>query len=229
MVRHLLFDLDDTLWDCAGNSVLSLRKLYEAHNLAQYFESFDDFNRRYQRNNDILWAGLPDNGKTVAEVRIERFVMTLNEVGQDGQLFGDKLNEDYMRLMVKCPGTMPYAYEVLSKLSQRYKIDIITNGISDVQRGKLQASGLDKYVSQIFVSDEIGAMKPKPEYFDAVMAQIGCPRAECIVIGDNPVTDIKGAIDAGIGAIWYNWREVETEKCQCRAMVNDLRLLCEIL
>ena len=229
MVSHILFDLDDTLWDCAGNSVLSLHKLFEAHDLSRFFESFDNFNRRYQRNNDILWAGLPDNGKTVAEVRIERFVMTLDEVGQDGKPFGDRLNEDYMHLMVKCPGTMPYAEEVLAELSKRYEIDIITNGISDVQRGKLQASRLEKYISQIFVSDEIGAMKPKQEYFDAVMSRLGCPKSSCLVIGDNPTTDIKGATDAGIEAIWYNWRNAAEDKCQCKAIVRDLRQLCEIL
>ena len=228
-VSHLLFDLDDTLWDCAGNSVLSLRTLYDRHSLSDHFESFDSFNAIYQHINDELWGALPDSGMTVAEVRVKRFEETLNAVGLRGEEYGAVVNDEYMRLMVKCPGTMPDAVEVVKDLSQRYKIEIITNGIDDVQRGKLAACGIEQYVNNIFVSDKMGAMKPKREYFSKVMETLGCTKTECLVIGDNPKTDIKGAEYFGLMAIWYNWRHLPENDCQCEAVIYDLRRLCEIL
>lgn len=229
MIKHLLFDLDDTLWDCAGNSVASLRQLYERHDFGKLFGTFEVFNAKYQHNNDVLWAALPDSTMTVAEVRVKRFEMTLAEVGYENQTLCDNLNDEYMNLMVRCPGTMPYADEVLKQLSEHYDISVVTNGIKDVQRGKLTASGLDKYVKGVYVSDEVGFMKPKREYFEVVMEKIGLGKSECLMIGDNPVTDIKGAMDFGISAVWYNWRGAEESGVKCRAVVHDLRDIAAIL
>ncbi|MGN0028818.1 MAG: YjjG family noncanonical pyrimidine nucleotidase [Marinilabiliaceae bacterium] len=228
-ITDLLFDLDDTLWDCAGNSVISLRQIYDLHELAKHFYSFASFNNIYQHINDELWAALPDSNMTVADVRTERFVKTLEAAGIHSAELGERLNEDYMHLMVKCPGTMPYAAEVLKELSQHYRISIVTNGIADVQRGKLAASGLDEYTYDVFVSDEIGAMKPKKEYFDRVMKRLDRSKASCIVIGDNAMTDIKGATDFGLAAIWYNWKGAsETMSCGAE-IIDDLRVLLNIL
>lgn len=46
-ITDLLIDLDDTLWDCAGNSVISLRQIYDIHELAKHFYSFASFNNIY--------------------------------------------------------------------------------------------------------------------------------------------------------------------------------------
>lgn len=172
---------------------------------------------------------MPDSGMTVEEVRTERFVRTLEAAGLYSAELGGRLNDDYMHLMVKCPGTMPHAAEVLKELSRRYRISIVTNGIADVQRGKLIASGLEKYAYDVFVSDEIGAMKPKKDYFDRVLRRLDRDTASCLVIGDNATTDIKGATDFGLAAIWYNWRGV-SEKMSCGAeIIDDLRELLKIL
>lgn len=228
-ITDLLFDLDDTLWDCAGNSVISLRKLYDANSLAANFDSFESFNNIYQHINDELWAALPDSGMTVAQVRAERFVRTLGSVGIHSNEMGDELNEQYMRLMVTCPGTMPHAEEVVGRLSQKYRISIVTNGIADVQRGKLSASGLDKYVAEVFVSDEVGAMKPKQEYFKRVLNALRRNVESCVVIGDNPATDIKGAVDFGLGAIWYNWKGAPRSLSCGAPVIEDLRELMDVL
>lgn len=228
-ITDLLFDLDDTLWDCAGNSVISLHKLYDNHKLSNHFHSFASFNNIYQHINDELWAALPDSCMTVADVRIERFVRTLGAVGINSTELGERLNDEYMKLMVKCPGTMPHAAEVLEELSQRYRVSIVTNGIADVQRGKMAASGLEKYAYDVFVSDEIGAMKPKKEYFDRVLKRLGICKSACIVIGDNAVTDIKGATDFGLSAVWYNWKG-EPQNISCGVeIIDDLRKLLDIL
>ncbi len=229
MVHHLLFDLDDTLWDCAGNSVISLRRLYDSHQLGKHFKSFEAFNERYQAINHALWAGMPGNGLTVPEVRVKRFIMTLEEAGVQDPAFGEKLNDDYLLLMINCPATMPYATEVLDKLSTKYQIEIVTNGMALTQKGKLKASGLDKYVAHLFPSAEMGEMKPLPCYFEKVLAGLGCDKSECIVIGDNPQTDIQGAQNFGIEAIWYNWQKADTSICPNTKTIYDLRELIEIL
>lgn len=226
-VKHILFDLDHTLWDCDGNSVASLRNLYRRFGAELRFESFEAFNSTYQAINDELWAALPDSGMSVEEVRLLRFVKTLESAGQSAPTLGETLAEEYMRLMVSSTMLMPFAKEVLAELKPYFSISVATNGIAKVQRGKMSSSGLTDYVERLFISDEIGAMKPKREYFDHVLDILRCKPSECVMVGDNPATDIKGALDNGLRAIWYNSRHVDANVDVLE--ISDLRQLKEIL
>lgn len=54
----------------------------------------------------------------------------------------------------------------------------------------------------VIASNEIGAAKPNPLIFSAVMHKLGnIRRKDVIHIGDNDLTDIKGAADFGMSAI----------------------------
>lgn len=227
-VSHLLFDLDHTLWDCSANSVASLRKIFADNGFASSFSSFDEFNNNFQRINDELWAALPNNSHmTVDYVRRERFVRTLKMVNINDEDLFDKVDHDYMILMSRAPKSMPNAHEVLSKLSLKYEIDIVSNGVADVQESKLRSCGLDVFVKKLFISDKVGAMKPQREYFDHVLKELGCGPDECLMIGDNPETDIKGAQDCGIQSIWYNSRHMDVDIDAIE--IKDLKELLTLL
>lgn len=226
-VSHLLFDLDHTLWDCSANSVASLHKIFKDNNFASLFGSFEEFNNNFQRINDELWADLPNGQMTVSFVRRERFVRTLKLAGVDNDDLFDKIDHDYMVLMSHASKSMPHAKDVLSQLSQKYEIDIVTNGVADVQESKLRSCGLDSFVKRLFISDKVGAMKPQREYFDHVMKELGCGVEACLMIGDNPETDIKGAQDFGIQAIWYNSRQMDAQVDAIE--IKDLKELLHLL
>ena len=222
-IKHLLFDLDHTLWDCDKNSVISLENLYNKYNLGNFFVSFDQFNEIYQKKNDELWAILPEGKITMLEVRRQRFIQTLQRAGITDETLGDKLSDEYMHLMMTSGEVLPYALETLETLHAKYEIDVVTNGVSAVQKGKMAASGIDKYVDRLFISDEVGFMKPKREYFEYVIKSLGCSTDECLMIGDNPDTDIRGAQNFGIKTIWFNSRKlVETVDAPTIADLNEL-------
>ena len=103
-------------------------------------------------------------------------------------------------------------YKVLEKLSKKYKLYVITNGVAKVQYPRIAKVGIDKFFTNVFVSEEIGYQKPKKEFFDYVANNIeGFNKEEAIVIGDSLSSDIKGAIEYGIDTCWFNPNKNECE------------------
>ncbi len=226
-IKYLLFDLDHTLWDTEKNSVVALRELYLRFSLSKYFSSFDVFNETYQRENDELWARLTIDNLTVPEIWVGRFRNTLATVGVVDEAFTKELSHEYMLLMTSSKELMPNAKETLEALKDKYVLCVATNGLPIGQRSKIKSSGLDVYFAQerIFVSEELDAAKPEREYFDKIMDALGSQARECVMIGDNPNTDILGAKNYGIATIWYNSRnsdvEIESDKIDNLAELRE--------
>lgn len=80
---------------------------------------------------------------------------------------------------------------------------VITNG-SARQWRKIEALGLDRRTSCIFVSETFGIQKPDPAIFHAGAACLGIPPADILFVGDNPIADIAGARAAGMPAAWLH-------------------------
>ncbi len=82
---------------------------------------------------------------------------------------------------------------------------MITNGLSDVQRPRLEASPIGDYFTAVTISDEIGIAKPDAGIFDASFAAMGQPaKSDVLLIGDSLTSDIRGGVNYGIDTCWYN-------------------------
>ncbi|HEY2249727.1 MAG TPA: HAD-IA family hydrolase [Planctomycetaceae bacterium] len=54
------------------------------------------------------------------------------------------------------------------------------------------------------ISSEVGFRKPGRKFFDALVAQAGCPASEVLMVGDDAANDFAGARQAGLGAVLIN-------------------------
>ena len=109
---------------------------------------------------------------------------------------------------------------------------VITNG-SARQWRKIEALGLDKRTSCIFVSETFGLKKPDPAIFHAAAVCLGVPPADALFVGDNPAADIIGAHAAGMPAAWLHrdqqWpAELEDKPEFVLDTLSDLCLLLDI-
>jgi HAD superfamily hydrolase (TIGR01549 family) len=92
------------------------------------------------------------------------------------------------------PGVRDY----LRKQRELHGLWLITNGDSELQRRKLSLSRLDAEFDRVFVSGEIGAVKPAAEFFRPVEACLREQRAEvALVIGDSFTADLAPALARG--------------------------------
>lgn len=201
---HLLIDLDDTLWDFRRNSKIAMQEIYNDYELNQYYDSFESFYDIYMVKNHQLWEQYAKGEITKDYLSLERFLYPLRVVGNEDVELAKKLGKDFLYRTTMQTNLVDGAIETLEYLkAQGYILSIISNGFVEVQYTKLRRSGLIPYFANVFLSEEIGYQKPDIRFFQTVLDRLNASPSECLVIGDNFQTDIHGAQNANIRAVFY--------------------------
>ena len=75
------------------------------------------------------------------------------------------------------------------------------------------------------VSGDEWIHKPDPEIFRRTAARLGVACQSCMYVGDHPVNDIQGALNAGMRPVYINayGRDIHPEN------VTEIRSLTELL
>ncbi|GAF02554.1 YjjG family noncanonical pyrimidine nucleotidase [Saccharicrinis fermentans] len=226
--KHLFFDLDHTLWDFETNSIHTLKELYEKYKLSDSFQGFDAFYKRYEAHNEELWVQYREGKITKELLNFNRFHTPLSEAGISDDAIAQSFAHDYITVSPTKTALMPHAKEVLDQLKQRHTLHVITNGFKEVQFIKLKNSHLHHYFSKVFISETIGASKPKTAFFEYAVKSANARKKECLIIGDNLETDIDGAINFGLDYIFFNPNKNE-HKRQLMNEITDLRQIINIV
>lgn len=205
-LKWIFFDLDDTLWDFSANSDLALKTLYdESSRLNSIFKSFELFSYIYHKHNDRLWkdyaAGLID-AETLKRLRFRLTMEEANAKAADDEILA--MNSHYLDLLVDGRAVIDGAEDTLKTLYRHYLIGIISNGFSETQYRKIYTTSLNKYITRLITSAEAGFTKPNPEIFNYALMATGATTDNSVMVGDNADTDIRGAISAGMPAIYYH-------------------------
>ena len=111
---------------------------------------------------------------------------------------------EYVEGMARAARCSPAALGGLRALRREgWTLGVATNGASDIQRAKLERSGLAPLFHGVCVSEEAGARKPVRKFFETAAARCGTRlSAGGWMIGDNPETDIEGGRAAGLRTMW---------------------------
>ncbi len=100
--------------------------------------------------------------------------------------------------VVPLPGTI----EMLAALQTRkVPMALLSNGWSPLQARKAARVG---FQGPVLVSDEIGSLKPDPRAFARLLEALQVPASQAFYVGDNPVVDIVGCMNAGIAGVWLD-------------------------
>jgi len=203
--KHIFFDLDRTLWDFDKNSEKTLKQLYRDFGLQSAFGNFLFFKERYEYHNKKLWLAYYQNRIEKDELSYRRFYITLKEAGLDDIKLAKEIGQEFLDLSPLQTETFPNSHSCLEYLKSRdYQLHIITNGFNEVQGRKLENSKLDSYFTEVITSEDAGANKPHAQIFEFALNQTGAKSNECIMIGDDLNTDIKGARNMGMDSIYFN-------------------------
>lgn len=215
---HLFIDFDDTLYDTHGNAIIALNELYEQLHLEQHFEHPEDFTVPYWQANVELWdqyaRGLIERSYLIVErfrrplsCGYERLDVPVEERKHWAPTteYCLEVSDRFLDLCACKPGVVEGAHELVQYLRQRgYQMHLCSNGFHEVQYRKLRSSRLLEYFDTIVLSEDAGANKPKPAYFEYAFRTTGARPDNTLMIGDNFTTDILGAKAAGLDVMFFN-------------------------
>lgn len=208
-IECVWLDLDDTLIDFKTNAHTVLIKLFKNFDLGRWWADADTWSARYEHFNIGLWDDYARGTITREKLRADRFLLPFLEAGADVDTatdFSRRFDTLYLDYLAQEKELMPGAIELLDSLkAQGFKIGTLSNGFKEVQHRKIERAGLTSYFDFVVLSDDIGVNKPDRRIFDyAASVASTSEGSHNLMIGDNPSTDISGALNAGWHAIWLD-------------------------
>jgi putative hydrolase of the HAD superfamily len=81
---------------------------------------------------------------------------------------------------------------------------IVSNGSLRQQEAKIKSTGLDRYVADWVISEDVGVSKPNPRIFALAAQRVRMRLAAAWVVGDSPEADIAGAATVGLPSVWLH-------------------------
>lgn len=193
MIKSVLFDLDETLFDRTQTLRRFLRSQFETH--SNLLGDVDE-------QTWVSWFLREDRrGKTPKK---KLYPDILTAFGADPRNAG-VLIEGYYENSTRTAIAMPGMDDVLRALSKRQiRVGIITNGETRLQARTLSALGLIDRVDTVLISEQEGCKKPDRQIFEKAMTALGCAPSHSVFVGDDPEADVLGASNAGLETIWFN-------------------------
>ena len=203
----LFIDFDDTLYDTHGNAVIALRELFDAMRLGQWFPDPQLFYDEYWKANIDLWTRYSKGEITRDYLIVERFrrPLSFGQWLEPTEQLCLKASDQFLDFCSNKPGLVEGAQELMDYLRAKgYRMHMCSNGFHEVQYKKLRTCGLTDYFHTVILSEDAGANKPSPAFFDYAMRQSGAHRDSTLMIGDNFQTDILGAKRYGLATAYFN-------------------------
>lgn len=203
MHHNFLFDLDQTLLDFHASEYIALDIVLRSNGL-----SFsDEIYRAFKACNKALWLEFEKGAISRTELFTRRFQDVFCRCGMDTAGPDPlKINDAFIRTMSMNGVLMEGALEFVKKIKENIpnaRIYIASNGVTANAKGRIVSTGLDQYIDDCFISDELGVAKPDAAFFDICLDRIGEPKNSCMMIGDSLSSDMLGAQNAALDSVWF--------------------------
>lgn len=207
--RRIIFDLNGTLFEALDYETRLKILLkeggidysdYNIHRMLNAMKSYEYYHDRY------TYEDYTRHLREASELPIdEKFIKYF--LSRADVLAPDKIDENVL--------------DVLDYLVLRYNLVVLTNYFAYAQYDQMAYKHIAHYFSEVYGGEEV--LKPKKEAF--LMACGDYNESECVMIGDDPIKDIRGALNVPMDAIYYH----KTGIINTPTEINDIRYLKKIL
>lgn len=197
VTRVISLDLDDTLWPVApviaAAEAALLEWLMQRYPRAARGHTLDSMRALRAR----IAAQFPERGHDLSFLRRRALAAQLTAAG-----YAESSCEEAFEVFIAARNRVEFFAEVrpaLERLRARYRLYALSNGNADLHRCGI-AELFDGHVTAIAA----GAAKPDAKIFAALREMAGVAAEEILHVGDDPITDVVGARQAGMQTVWLN-------------------------
>ncbi len=211
MYKNYVFDLYGTLidintdeWDMALWEKLAILYKYKG---AEY--TAEEINKRYneyvQAEKARIRKKFPEY--TVIDIKIEKVfkkLFTAKGVKASAKEI-DFICTAFRCFSTKYINLYDGVQDLLDTLkSKGKKIYLLSNAQRKFTENELNMFGLIPYFDGIIISSDEECCKPDKHYFDILVERYNLNRSETIMVGNDYISDIKGAYDSGLHSLYIH-------------------------
>jgi HAD superfamily hydrolase (TIGR01549 family) len=197
-VKVVAFDLDDTLWPCMPTIHRAEDTLYqwlERHypritgrfdpeQMVAYRREFSAQQQRYAVDMTLMRRDF------------------LQHLGDIHDYDGEQLSREGFEVFFEARQQVDFYDDVipcLDRLQRKFRLGSITNGNASVEH-----VGLGDYFEHSVGAADLMVAKPDPLIYQHLAERFEIAPQQIVYVGDHPVYDVLGSIEAGFQAVWIN-------------------------
>lgn len=202
MIRAVIFDIDNTLYDY-DNCHASAMNALQTFSCQKYHITANEFLRKFDKSKDIVKNQLGDTASS--HNRMLYMQLFLEQICQKPASGALELYDIYWDTILRQMEPYPYVIPLMQELKRNnITIGVLTDLTAHIQHRKLRNLGLTEYIDILVTSEEAGVEKPSPIIFKKLLDKLSpISPNEVLMIGDSEIKDTLGAKAAGMIAIRF--------------------------
>ena len=201
-IDTVFFDVGATLRYVVEDPEFAAAAERELMELVETKESHDEFFAKLEKN----WKAYRKLAKTelldVSEMELWLYYLLPDypaEVIGPNAARLTRLWRDHDGRRVVHEGTLETIHELKAR---GYKLGIIANTVTETEIPDWMCrDGVADCFKTVILSSKVRLRKPDPTIYQLAARCIGSKPENCAYVGDNPVRDVEGAVNAGFGAM----------------------------
>jgi len=201
MLKAIIFDIDNTLYDYDTANALAIDALRQYTNI-----NFGWSSEETDAKIKAAYSSIQNEiGKKAAiHNRLIRYQRILETDHLPLHPYALEMYDLYWNTLIDSAKAYDGAESALEQLKAAgYVLGIGTNMTSVIQFRKLTKFGLLKYFDFVVTSEESDCEKPQKELFLQCAAKAGYDPSFCLYIGDSLIHDIIASEEAGFHTLWF--------------------------
>ena len=197
-ITIIAFDLDDTLWPCMPTINYAEQTLYQwlEQNHPRITTAYNEeelvtLRREFSAQDPRYSVDLTLLRYDFLEFLARRHDYDTEQVSQQGfeVFFNARQQVEFYDDVLPC----------LHRLKERYQLGSISNGNASIEH-----VGLGHLIEHSVSASDLKVAKPDRLIFDHLAKCFDAPPEQIVYVGDHPVYDVVGPVEAGYQAIWIN-------------------------
>jgi len=205
----VLLDLDDTIL-AYGDPKGCWRTVCSGFVSQVGVSSVDELLAAIDEAREWYWGDLERHRQGRLDLLITRrkiVAKAFSRLGIDAPDVARDLADAYAEMREGGARPFPGAIDTLQHFrNQGVRLGLVTNGGSEMQRGKLERFRLEPYFDCVLIEGEFGVGKPDERVFRHMLEQFNVTAKNAWMVGDDLQRDISGAGALGLFTIWVDWR-----------------------